>query len=390
MTDTLPNLCYVGPPLAASVGGSALLYKLLHNYPADRLAAIELPVAEGRNIVRLGGVRPVVLPSPPSWTGPRGRTLYDLSFLFGRSAWGLWLSQKISSFHPDMVVCVVHGWICEAALETSRQLGIPFHAVLHDHANTTLSMPRFLHQYRMARWAQLCRRARSRLCVSPFMAEEVQGLTGRSCDILYPGLAPDTNLSSWAPPVKNGVEHILTFSFVGTVHSSGYRNLVLKLAQLLGAGKHQLFVHSPHATGLVQDSRGKSLVDGGLIPTNAVVSTLSKEADVAFLPMSFQPADAANMRVGFPSKLVEYCGAGRPVLIWGPPYCSAVRWAKEHPGFAEIVETESEEDVYAAICRLTNPVRREKMGKHALQLARDCFSHEKTFGRLIEVLTREQ
>lgn len=35
-----------------------------------------------------------------------------------------------------------------------------------------------------------------------------------------------------------------------------------------------------------------------------------------------------RMETSFPSKLVEYAQLGKPIVIWGPEYCSAVRWAR--------------------------------------------------------------
>src|SRR5205814_1529017 len=106
-------------------------------------------------------------------------------------------------------------------------------------------------------------------------------------------------------------------------------------------------------------------------------------------PMSFAPSDRPSMSVGFPSKLAEYCAAGKPVLVWGPEYCSAVRWAEEHPGFAEVVKEQSEDRLFVAVRKLAaDPIRRQQMGMRSIDLARKYFSHERTFTRFMEAINR--
>ncbi len=34
------------------------------------------------------------------------------------------------------------------------------------------------------------------------------------------------------------------------------------------------------------------------------------------------------METSFPSKLIEFAQFGKPLVVWGPEYCSAVEWAR--------------------------------------------------------------
>jgi hypothetical protein len=90
--------------------------------------------------------------------------------------------------------------------------------------------------------------------------------------------------------------------------------------------------------------------------------------------MSFAASDRANMEMAFPSKLADYTATGVPLVIYGPSYCSAVAWARENPGVADIVESEPE--LAAAIARLAgDPGSRVSLGKRALEIGREYFSH---------------
>jgi glycosyltransferase involved in cell wall biosynthesis len=54
-----------------------------------------------------------------------------------------------------------------------------------------------------------------------------------------------------------------------------------------------------------------------------------QSADAFLVPMVFDPAFRRRMETSFPSKLTEYSRYGRPLVVWGPEYSSAVQWGRE-------------------------------------------------------------
>jgi hypothetical protein len=54
--------------------------------------------------------------------------------------------------------------------------------------------------------------------------------------------------------------------------------------------------------------------------------------------MVFDPAMRRRMETSFPSKLPEFTQFGKPIVIWGPEYCSAVQWAR--PGHRALCVTD--------------------------------------------------
>jgi len=36
------------------------------------------------------------------------------------------------------------------------------------------------------------------------------------------------------------------------------------------------------------------------------------------------------METSFPSKLIEFAQFGKPLIVWGPEYCSAVQWGEQN------------------------------------------------------------
>jgi glycosyltransferase involved in cell wall biosynthesis len=329
----LPRLCYIGPQLRDSIAGPGQLFRLLSSYPADRLLTVQSPPAD-RQVPSALDDPPstlhdptVRIPSFPALRSPRARTLYELTFLFGRSVWAAWLEHRLRHRPCDAVLSLAHGWLCEPALQFARRRHLPFYLILHDHPRTTLPVPRVLGKYRLGRWRRLCRAAAACLCISPYMAEHVRRLTGRASPVLYPGLAPDARLSAWEPPADDA---LLTFAFAGSLHGP-YRALLETLARELACCGHRLLLHCPGAQRLTPGPADRAVTDAGWVPPHALATTLRAEADVLFLPMSFLRADRSNMRVAFPSKLAEYCAAGRPVLLWGPPIARPAAGQKPTP-----------------------------------------------------------
>lgn len=62
-------------------------------------------------------------------------------------------------------------------------------------------------------------------------------------------------------------------------------------------------------------------------PTKVLQEWVSS-ADVFLICMVFDPKMKRRMETSFPSKLVEMAHYGKPLIIWGPEYCSAVKWAR--------------------------------------------------------------
>jgi glycosyltransferase involved in cell wall biosynthesis len=197
--------------------------------------------------------------------------------------------------------------------------------------------------------------------------------------VLYPSRAKDYSMIS-APVLRSRAGGAgLVFAYAGSVNYKNYRDLLRMLAEALEKSGSQLVVFGPvtepkaAAFGL----RRSNITFGGLLPSAQLLERLKNEADVMFLAMSFASQDRQNMEISFPSKLTDYTLTGLPLLIVGPNYCSAVRWAKENPGVAEVVETVDRASLQAAVDRLVENVAfRQQLAARALEVGRTYFSHE--------------
>ena len=177
-----------------------------------------------------------------------------------------------------------------------------------------------------------------------------------------------------------GSDHPFTMAFGGTINSPGYVNALVNMANALAPVGGRLFIFGPVTPAAARQAglERPNTVMRGLVKSRKLITQLRDEADALFVPMSFDPAEAANMQMGFPSKLTDYTAIGLPLLIYGPDYCSAVRWARENAGVAEIVTSERSEDTSAAVRRLLKNDHRRLLAFRALEVGNRFFKHEVT------------
>jgi glycosyltransferase involved in cell wall biosynthesis len=217
------------------------------------------------------------------------------------------------------------------------------------------------------------------------MSKFYQERYGKPAHVIYPSQAADCPVFEAPPERLARNDKRFTIAFAGTINSNGYIRALRALENALKAVGGRLLIFGP----LTSDAARQAGFDDqhtevcGLLSWSDLMVRLRDEADALFVPMSFDVCDRANMEMAFPSKLADCSATGLPLLIYGPGYCSAVVWARENQGVAEIVEAES--DLREVIQRLVNdPAHRVALGKHALEVGREYFAHD----RVQEVFNR--
>jgi len=100
------------------------------------------------------------------------------------------------------------------------------------------------------------------------------------------------------------------------------------------------------------------------------IPSVMAEADVAFLPLSFEPNMRHIVETSFPSKTAEYLAAGIPILVHAPPYSAVARYCSEQ-GCGLVVGEPNEDALRVALLRLSNDAAlRQELSAKALRIAR--------------------
>ncbi len=365
-------MLYVGDvPVESTYHGSALLHRLLADYPSDRLTVLETG-ARSRPERRLPGV------AYREHRLDRSRWLKTRFHPYAMA----WFSHRapktalsLNGVEFDDVLTVAHGFGWLAASNLARRRNVPLHFMVHDDWPRAANVPRGCRDWIDKQFGEVYRQAQSRLCVSPAMQRAYETRYGASCEVLYPSRASD--LQEFAePPSRLGLnDHQFTIAFAGTVNSTGYVKALIALHDALAATGGRLLIFGPLTPEQARQA-GLDLpkvVVGGLLSWPELMRRLREEVDALFVPMSFDVEDRSNMELAFPSKLADCTAVGLPLLVYGPSYCSAVRWAKENASVGEVVEAEA--GLAEVVKRLVNePARRVGLGREALRVGRAYFA----------------
>jgi glycosyltransferase involved in cell wall biosynthesis len=128
-------------------------------------------------------------------------------------------------------------------------------------------------------------------------------------------------------------------------------------------------------------------------PPQQEMHAVLRQADVLYLPYSFDQAQLRFVQTSFPSKLADYLAAGKPVLICAPPESGVVPYAREG-GFAELVDRPDKDLLAAALVRLaTSPEHRQRLAARGLQVFaenHDIVRQQREFVACITRLVQQQ
>ena len=371
-------LLYVGDvPVESTYHGSALLHRLLAEYPAGKLTILETGTTASQPARRLANAKYLSWPiGEQRWLNTRFHPQAVVWYSHRGAQIAPEIAASLNGTGFDSILTVAHGFGWLAAARMAETRGVPLHLMVHDDWPRAANVPRSSRNWLDRRFARVYRQAQSRMCVSPSMQRDYENRYGETAEVLYPSRAADVAQFSEPPSRLANSNHQFTIAFAGTINTNGYTRALIDLHHALGNVNGRLLIFGPltaeHArqTGLDLPN----IVIGGMLSWPELMRRLREEADALFVPMSFDSLDRSNMEMAFPSKLADCTAVGVPLLIYGPDYCSAVRWANENPGVAQVVQTAERLDV--AVSRLANdPALRQTLGKRALQVGEAYFAH---------------
>jgi hypothetical protein len=378
MTELLPKLLYVGDvPVEKSYHGSVLLHRLLEDYPVDRLKVVEcgqqselerrLPGVEYRflkyRLNRLASTR---------FANVAAAVQADFASGFVRR-----VQKETVPLKPDAILSVGHGYSWIAASMLAKQIGIPFHFIVHDDFPNMVRLNQASLQRFQAKFGDVYRDATSRLCVSPYMVEAYRKRYGIGGTVLYPGRSKAVSAMNYLEPPQRETGK-LRFAFAGSLNGSGFIQCINDLDKALTKQgiDAEILLYGPFSEASARGSGLSSdrLIFKGLVASEQIVRVLQTETDVLFLPISFAESSRPNMKIHFPSKLTDYSATGLPILIHGPQDSSAVRWARERSAGFSISTSIAE--LHFEVEKLKDHQHRKLSGRSAFDIGRQEFNHE--------------
>lgn len=291
----------------------------------------------------------------------------------------------------QVILSVAHGHFFLAAALVSSLTSRPMVLAVHDDW-VAMSWRGFipwkpLYQA-VFRWA--LRRAIHVYAIGPYMQEWLQKEYGVIAELQAPAVLATELSDPMVSPASNDkcTRIVYTGSFLGTTADG----LELLLESLQGGFLEQRRIEAwelhiytnlsaSESNQMSQRWNDPRIHFHGWVSQDQLPGILA-EADILFLPHSFNRTTEAVVRTSLPTKTADYLASGRPILVLAPPYSSLNRYAKAH-GFAEVVEQPAPDALAEGIMRIIRSVayreelchqaRKTFQLNHDLQYQRESF-----------------
>jgi hypothetical protein len=280
------------------------------------------------------------------------------------------LIRVVERIKPHVILTVAHGELAPIACWLSSLKRIPLVTLFHDWWPDMVPCTKTGRRRIAEQFVKLSQISDVALCVCPEMAAEL-GAESRT-KLLYP--IPDRYFRLHSRSASVNFYSInrrrsLRVAYAGSLEGT-YGKMVAELAIVLSdvaqidfrfCGPSSVDSKWPIVPGYV-----------GRLPNEQFRSFLASQ-DLLVVLMSFRPEDERRVRTSFPSKLVEYCQIGLPILVWGPHSCSAVRWAQQTDA-AEVVSDANPRAVVMRLMQLQDkPARLTQMAERSAGYANRDF-----------------
>lgn len=313
--------------------------------------------------------------------------IHAFEMLYG----GVFLPRKVIKeaklFKPDAVFTVAGSWdwTALAAQKLAYELRVPLIASFNDWYDygSFLAHERFRKSIEL-RFRLFYQQADLALCT----CEGMQASLGehRNVHIWYPTGAPVPSESDPYTPTIANADRPLTVFFGGSL-GDWYGPMLEALVTYCREFEPSVCFKIFGALETWSDEFDQWARDAGVFGGRVSFEDLglrAAEADLLILPMGFGEECAQVERTSFKTKFLDYLSFQRPILVWGPEYCSAVKVAREFDS-AECVLEEDVVECASTIARLaSDPKRRQKLIGNARRMYEGRFHPDLIHQKLVD------
>jgi len=292
------------------------------------------------------------------------------------------LEAAVQDFKPDVVLTLAECGLCHIARKTAERHRIPLAALFLDWFPVMKGHygHKWTQEILSRRYRELYAACDLAFCTSDGM-QEILGPHPNS-HVIYPmpGRHPAPE-KLWPP--RTGKFRVV---YVGSVENFYGRMLCSLIEQIEATDGLEIIVVGPNADWpkqLLERARANGTYLGFKPPEEAAEVLAS--ADALLSVMSFEKKHELFMRTSFTTKFLDYVSFGKPVILWGPDYCTPVRVARKHGG--AMVVNQNDPAAIALACReiADDAAWREQLSQQARALHETLFNPD----RLQEIFVSE-
>lgn len=305
--------------------------------------------------------------------------------------WALWDGRWLDGMLPrqavqdsrTVVLTVAHGDACMAALRFARKHRLPLVTFFHDWWPDIPDVHGLFRRRLEKNFRRLYQGSAAALCVSEGMKTILADHP--YAPILYPIPHKRNGAYTIASPMT---DHSTPFRVFCAGNLSEYGSMLGDALQLSGEHKSirievrganpdwpAHFCEAMRARGLWKDFVPRKELDAWLA-----------EADAFLVPMVFDTRLRRRMETSFPSKLTEFAQLQKPLVVWGPNYCSAVKWAQQGNRALNVTDSNPVALSKALEDLAASPGEQQRLAMAVRQAAQTDFNPDKIQAQFIAAL----
>lgn len=326
------------------------------------------------------------LPWRPLLGGPMARWFYAPYFLTSSGRVTRDVREAARRFSPDVVFTIAGSWDWSAlvAQKLARELGVPLVASFNDWFNFGYFPPHpIFHKALEKRFRRFYREVDLALVTCEGMRDELG--PHRNSHVLYPIGSGDPVEWEQAGSSGNRKGEKTIVGFAGSMsewYGPMLERLVTATEAVAAPIEFRFYGREPNWSSAFTERATKASIYRGNLPFAELRGAMA-ECDLLLLPMGFEARASLVERTSFKTKFLDYLTYQKPIVVWGPGYCSAVRTAKEFDS-ADVVTADDPQAVLETMARLSDdPARRAQLLGNARCMYNDRFNPEKIHGGLV-------
>ncbi len=298
------------------------------------------------------------------------------------SFWVLWKGRWMDgdlpkSIDPDVrtiVMTVAQGEGYHAGHRFAKRHNLPLVVFFHDWWPDMAEVPGILRRFLEKHFMFLAKNCSLGLCVSEGMKVALGG--GVNLKVLPP-IPAKQDLVRMAQQNKRSSPSPFRILYCGNLGDYG---------AMLGEALEESLKHSE----ILLQVRGanpnwannikQKMCSNGRWLEFAPRSEIDKwmaSADAFLIPMVFETEMRRRMETSFPSKLIEFAQFGKPLIIWGPEYCSATRWGRIKNNALCVTDADPQVLINSIIALKTLLSEQSRLSSASMETAKGEFHFEK-------------
>jgi len=289
--------------------------------------------------------------------------------------------KQAIDFKPDVVLTVAGSWSWTTRMAgvLAKKLKIPLVGSFNDWWYYNLIYHPATEKWIERSFRKFYQKCDLALCTSEGMRDELG--PHKNAIVFYPSGALRPALIK----KTDKTDKIFTVAFAGNI-GEWYGKMLESLITLAKDNiKFRIFGNNPNWSDEFLARATQSGIYRGHIAFEELRQEML-EVDVLLLPMGFDESSAQIERTSFKTKFLDYLSFSKPILVWGPEYCSAVRTAKEFDSAEICTDQDSKTCMENLVALRENPERRQQIVNNAQRMYESRFHPDKIHQLLVDAI----